>query len=724
MAKLIVDEKGRQPHAESKHNVTRIIETDYYNQKVEIFDNRFDICPNEFVVIDDMDMGYRSNREHGWERMLRMCSEKTTERANRSPRIIAMLGRSLPSLGNKGDDLWGKLLKDHRDETIVVVNADLLRVMGAEISRRVSWERTAQELITFLHSGSELARLAAFSQLIVRFGITAAIHCFNPGSDARYRLFYDTKSDNGYFRDVNEEGGIIGNNSVFAAYLIKAFLKYRESNHRTRPIIGEAIRGAIPACQRMHRLGYPPFVSNRDWLKAWPSASVFDEQRYLATRSPSNHHKNIWREENNHHGKARLKENIESTEPTTELLVDEIEVPRGADRWSILIHSTVGSALLDTARNIVLFGVKKAVNHPPRPDWGDTFTPVVHTFAPKARFNNLVTLDRDEIESFRGVYNIIKEYIISDQKTPLSIAVFGPPGSGKSFAVDEIANASVCQLATTTNSSKLEKRKNINMSQIDTLKDLIDSLEALLGSYRFEEESDDRQNYSIPLLIPDIRQTADLNRIPFVFFDEFDCNHTGHLGWLKTFLSPMEDAYVSVERGKLNLSRSIFVFAGGTTLNYKDFSCDSLPPTDQNRIDFIAAKGLDFVSRLRGHIDIKGINPLDPTDKGFIIRRAVLLRKYFKEFHYTQQTEFAELASVDYGVLDAMLMVDSYKHGARSMRALLAMCAPLNRRIEKASLPATAQLEMHVNSSEFYSIMREHRHPVQRHIRMDQHILT
>ena len=41
---------------------------------------------------------------------------------------------------------------------------------------------------------------------------------------------------------------------------------------------------------------------------------------------------------------------------------------------------------------------------------------------------------------------------------------------------------------------------------------------------------------------------------------------------------------------------------------------------------FQAIKGPDFVSRLKGILDIKGPNPTCVTDKKHIIRRAMLLR--------------------------------------------------------------------------------------------------
>ena len=51
------------------------------------------------------------------------------------------------------------------------------------------------------------------------------------------------------------------------------------------------------------------------------------------------------------------------------------------------------------------------------------------------------SVDRIEIESMRSVRNIISEYLASPGRPrPLNLAVFGPPGSGKSFAIKQMAS--------------------------------------------------------------------------------------------------------------------------------------------------------------------------------------------------------------------------------------------------------------------------------------------
>jgi Cdc6-like AAA superfamily ATPase len=77
--------------------------------------------------------------------------------------------------------------------------------------------------------------------------------------------------------------------------------------------------------------------------------------------------------------------------------------------------------LFDLARYVVVNG-RQALNN-----------------VPSLNLRKLFTVDRNEIESLRNIKKLIENYI--EQKgpsIPLSIAVFGLPGSGKSFGVKEL----------------------------------------------------------------------------------------------------------------------------------------------------------------------------------------------------------------------------------------------------------------------------------------------
>ncbi len=290
--------------------------------------------------------------------------------------------------------------------------------------------------------------------------------------------------------------------------------------------------------------------------------------------------------------------------------------------------------------------------------------------APVLTIGNLVTVDRHEMECIRSVRNLMANYMRHSILQPLSIAVFGRPGSGKSFAVKSIARdleeyfGRQCQL------SFLE----FNLAQFDDVHDLANAIREV-------------QNENLQF------------RLPVVFFDEFDCNSETELGWLKFFLAPMQDGKFKMGHQLMHIGKAILVFAGGRTSSYSAFQ--RLVGDSMNS----GAKGSDFISRLRGFVDVPSINQRVVNGKKLdkpVIRRSILLRSLLRGMGLTEEHDGGlSIAGIDEDVVYAMLTIDKYVHEARSMQAILSMCTTLEGRIEKASLPSDGFLGMHVNAREF-----------------------
>jgi hypothetical protein len=65
-------------------------------------------------------------------------------------------------------------------------------------------------------------------------------------------------------------------------------------------------------------------------------------------------------------------------------------------------------------------------------------------------------------------------------------------------------------------------------------------------------------------------------------------------------------------------------------------------------------------------------------------------------------------AEIDDGVLDAFLKVPSYKHGVRSMEAIIDMSTIKGeRRYTQSSLPSPRQLDLHVDGAEFMNLVTQ-----------------
>jgi hypothetical protein len=286
---------------------------------------------------------------------------------------------------------------------------------------------------------------------------------------------------------------------------------------------------------------------------------------------------------------------------------------------------------------------------------------------PIERMGEWMSIDRMEIESMRSVRNILREYLCQPgARRPVSIGAFGPPGSGKSFAINQMAR----QLGAAGAIRALE----FNLSQFH-------DEHALNGAFEA------------------IRDCAVEGKLPLVFWDEFDSTRAGHqLGWLASFLAPMQDGAFFEGSAIRPIGRAVFVFAGGTHATMEAFmsNATSLP----------GAKATDFLSRLRGFVDVLGPNPADMQDESFVVRRALLLRTLLRRL--APQLCHGEVLAIDPGVCNAFLGIHAYLHGARSMQAIVEMSSLAgSSRYTRSNLPAAHQLSLHVDPEQFGALLGE-----------------
>jgi hypothetical protein len=212
---------------------------------------------------------------------------------------------------------------------------------------------------------------------------------------------------------------------------------------------------------------------------------------------------------------------------------------------------------------------------------------------------------------------------------PLSIAVFGPPGSGKSTWV----RAMLASLDT-----PCAPHQTLNLTQYNTTTAAHQIIEKL---------------------------TTDKSGLtPVFFFDEFDTALDKQtLGWLSWFLSPMQDSKIL----ETKLPKSIFVFAGGTAVSLMEFEERALNKPGEYR----EKKVPDFISRLRGFVDIQGINNPGPE---LPIRRALALSKMLEKRWPGLRKARKGIFPIDEDLVKSLLTNAHYVHGFRSMEALLDMC--------------------------------------------------
>ncbi len=580
----------------------------------------------DLVILDDGSLGFRDQPEL-WPAALNATGK-------RRPWILLKMAKPLVQ-----GALWEKLYRDWSDRLILVATVDDLRLSEVQISRELSWERTAQDIFWELLHNPCINSLSHCAYAVISFGPAGAIllsHREEKGGPAfNCTLFFDPKVIEGMW-EQNYKGGMIGYTTCLAAGIARQLMISAD-----QPDIHLGIQSGLAALRTLHMEGYGErgALASRSGL-AFPFAKVvaaLSEPSRKFTETPI---------------QDPMRFIQQKGEPAEKPLVEGF--------WTIL-HDRYKTALEKVATQIVLEGPDYAL---PGVPWG--------------QFGNLLTVDRQEIESFRSIRNLVFEYCSQgQQKRPLSIAVFGSPGSGKSFGITEIANSLL--------PGQIEVRE-FNLSQFDSVDNLISALHQ-------------------------VRDIGLSGKIPLVFWDEFDTSlEATPLGWLRYFLAPMQDG--KFQEGQIShpIGRAIFVFAGGTSISMDVFGQGLAPEK------FKAVKGPDFVSRLKGYINVLGPNPVIGSgpkatpDPYFIIRRAILLRSSLQRNvpALFEKINGKDMLNIDRGVLRAMLKIGLYKHGARSIESLIAMSQLTGKTtFERSSLPPEAQLNLHVDGPVFLSIVQQ-----------------
>ncbi len=271
------------------------------------------------------------------------------------------------------------------------------------------------------------------------------------------------------------------------------------------------------------------------------------------------------------------------------------------------------------------------------------------------RVGNLRTTDPVEIAPVITLQRVMDNYVSKEEvKRPLCIGVFGPPGSGKSFAVKEVA-------------SVISRRFDQNPFEF---------FEFNLTQFSGPEEI----NAAIDL----VRASVAKGRVPIAFWDEFDCRYDGNeFGYLRYFLPSMQDGVTYVHGIPRYIGRSVFVFAGGVKESWEAME-RLLVQEDKEAVKLMKTlKVPDFMSRLRVVLDIEGIDIPEgllrdsATDEELEELRRLLLKRAFIIAHQ-MNSHWKKAARKTSGLL-LRLLIAKYKFGARSIEAVIEASHAANR---------------------------------------------
>ncbi len=548
--------------------------------------------------------------------------------------------------------LWEEFQKKGGAKSILVIRADDLRKLNTSISKGLSWEQTVQDIINeiYFKRNIKLHPLRSIEYIIISFGSTGTLLIHNPmvGENKKpdFKLFFDSMGNEGYWERAHP--GYLPGDLEFLVSLISKEILFPSNSQELQ--FDQSIRAHLFARRAISLEG----------------ANVSEGSLPLQI---------IPSEMNKIYGSKKTHEF--SPVPLEFSLFESYCQKKPGDKghdpkdWSLL--GMTKWDLYSLARQIALYGPMKALQ-----SWN----------IPIAKYNFLLTVDRKEIEFLHHLKSLITEYLLNKNSQPLSIAVFGSPGSGKSFSIKQLAKA------------------------LDLPDQEIKDITFNLSQFNEDNPTDLYQAFHA------VRDISLSGKTPLVFWDEFDSKN---LAWLRYFLAPMQDG--EFQEGQLthNIGKSIFVFAGGT--------CSSMEEFELKAHDKVAEKGPDFLSRIKGFINVMGPNPVLPYasqnsdcetdideitlvnmakngDPEYIIRRAILVNSLLQIGYRHLFTN--GVLQIDDGVLNALLMVPKYKHGTRSMETIFKTSQLFGKdKYHRSDLPPESQMNLHVDGQQFYELISQ-----------------
>ncbi len=623
-------------------------------------------------VLDDTGNRFRHSRDHwpaSWNQPTQDPQAVVVYKLHRPLPVPAGESSALAMEGNE-PDLWRTVEQRFGSNRIVIVTIDDLRALDAPISQGLSWERTALDIVWQLMNVDAFAELRECPHLIIRLGLDGAVywHCAG-GSPPNYQawLIYDPQGIEGTGASQCE-GSMVGYGSAFTSGVvgqlaaacsppneITAAEALQKNGEKIPPTVQDGIIAGLRASRRLLALGYGDITQVKP---EYPDGELF--------------------------AAASHKDAFFACEPIP--IIPGATVPDRA-YWRLLDTIFKGkTGLLHKAVELSATGAKPRSTE-------EVEAARLLKGVPMAVFAKaLRTCDRREIENYRALYTLMLDYINKpNPPRPLSVAVFGPPGAGKSFGVKMVAKA-LSQLG----GPRPIETLTFNLSQYQDPDDLADAFHL-------------------------VRDLVLRGKIPLVFFDEFDTTlGQTKLGWLRYFLAPMQDSEFLDDGTPHPIGQAIFVFAGGTCSTYGEFAKPFLAPaSDKLREDFKAAKGPDFLSRLRGTLDIPGLDlnvkfnaygPVDsfPCEAAILLRRAGILSHQLRE-KASRLVDSTGALQVSPVVLRALLHTPEFLHGNRSFEALLDMSRLTGAdKLTPSLLPSASHVELHANSSYLAQLIATH----------------
>lgn len=544
--------------------------------------------PSRLIVLNDAGNDYRTDQP---------LLDHTQECLNAAKGEV-ILKMHLPLADGAIWDLFKSSKTDAKK--LCIVHADDLRQAGADIHRGVTWDKTVEDL--FRNANAAYSPLARLLQpgctLVVMFGVEACA-VFQPKEDGTHGLTFicDPTLEEG---QVNRTlpGQMVGYMNAFISGYVAQTLA---------PDAPEFLDCIQEGMMTTRAFSHAYYVDRGSRIEVPSLQGLCDEMRGWIAREGH---------------KIAVPKYIQ-IKPSRKTSVDLL-----SDRLTAIAQNP-GESVAETrkalAMDIVLKGVRPCLQE-----------------LPHGTIGALVTVDSAEIAALRAIGRLIDDYNDDlSRGKPISIAIFGPPGSGKSFGVKQL----------------VDKDRNpvleFNLSQAT--------------------ESD------LPVMFQQVRDLNLKGKVPLCFFDEFD---SGDCRLLKFFLGPMQDGEYRDGDAIRPLGRGIFAFAGGTASSFGAFTGDTIED-NKERAKFDAGarkvKLPDFISRLSGYLDVTGVGTPSRETRGAkrdrtqgvqTLHRAILLRSMLEKLLPNQVPKHGH-AAMSPELIEWLIYGWTPVHGARSIETVI-----------------------------------------------------
>ncbi len=521
---------------------------------------------------------------------------------------------------------------DRKSRTLVVVEAEDLRRHGVRLSKGRSWDRSYLDLLAYM-ADEGTACFSVADHVLVRFGAEAVVHACRSPKGATIIVAHHLPG-----AEEGEAGSPLGPKADIGIFLSRLVL--------------ELSRASLP---------HTAATGGSEWIDDHRTT----EQRIpfairQAMRTVLGALRSGWTDRK---GEVGLPPELFTCAAVREERIASIDIG-DLDSVPSLLHLATHAypGTLDAwAVNYVRTGETGLLGA-----------------APLVEFGALLLADRGEIEQYRDVRDKVLRYVAKPGDKPLSIGVFGPPGSGKTFGVEQMK---------------------------DALGDAVIWMPKNIGSYRSEAE--------LLNVWQAIRDENLRGHLPFVLLDEFDSMLYGvPYGWFQHYLQPTNEGKFDDGTSEHPLGHGIFVFTGGTCHSYAEFRRKSRggEPVDRAAEDLARERKMpDMARRLQEHIDVKGISyrPGDANNL-HLVRRAIVLRK---EFIGKDPKNRMKPVDIELDLLAALLHLPEYHNGTSSMCKLVGgWKRSRDGRFTKATMPEDSTLENFLDPVKFKALMEQNDH--------------